>query len=115
MMRASRVRPYAVTGGRTRPDHDLAGNTRVTAPDHDAAKAADLSPEAQAIYEQTRQPISVADLAARLTAIPGTTLLVLLGDLITAGLVAFDPDDDEVTSERDMLGRILDGLRELSP
>ena len=115
MMRASRVRPYAITGGRTRPDHDLTTNTRLTAPDHDPANAADLGPEAQAVYAQVRErPITVADLAARLTTIPDTTLLVLLGDLITGGLVAFDPDD-EVTSERDMLGRILNGLRELSP
>lgn len=115
MMRASRVRPYAITGGRTRPDHDLTTHTRVTVPNHDPARAADLLPEAQAIYEQARErPITVADLAACLRAIPDTTFLVLLSDLITDGLIAIDPDD-EVTSEQDMLGRILDGLRELSP
>jgi hypothetical protein len=116
MMRASRVRPYAITGGRTRPDHDLTNHTRLTVPNHDPARAADLQPEAQAIYEQLhqRQPSTVADLAACLRAIPDTTLLVLLSDLITDGLVAIDPDD-QVTSSKDMLGRILNGLRELSP
>jgi hypothetical protein len=113
MMAASRVRPYAITGGRTRPDHDLADPARVLVPRYDPARAASLLPEAMAIYERARQPISVADLTAHLPNIPATTLLVLLSDLITAGLVQVE--GGAVERERDMLGRILEGLKELSP
>jgi hypothetical protein len=112
MMRASRVRPYAITGGRTRPDHDLAMDTRIVATQHDPARTATLQPESQAICDQAAHPISVANLAACLTAIPTTTLLVLLGDLIADGMLRVD---DGVPTQRDMLGRILDGLKELSP
>ncbi|HEX9338664.1 MAG TPA: DUF742 domain-containing protein [Pseudonocardiaceae bacterium] len=110
-MRASRVRPYAITGGRTTPDHDLTMETRVVVPHHDRARVATLPPESQAIYEQARQPISVGELAALLTAVPVTTLLVLLSDLITEDLVRVEAGG----VEPDTLGRILTGLKELSP
>ena len=112
-MRASRVRPYAITGGRVRPAHELTMHTRVTVAHYDPASAVDLQPESQAIYEHAVKPVTVADLAASLPTIPVPTLLVLLSDLIAEGMVTIH--GDEGTTEQDMLGRILEGLRELSP
>ena len=112
--RAGRVRPYAVTGGRTRPDHPLTMATVVVVVDYDPACSADLLPESQTIYELAVHPVPVGDLLAGLPAVPSTTVLVLLGDLIANGLIRIESDPG-VPTERDMLGRILAGLKELSP
>lgn len=113
MMRAGRVRAYVVTGGRTRPGHDLLANTRVVATRYDPAHAVDLMPEQQAIYSHTIKMITVGDLVANLPDVPETTLKVLLSDLITLDLIHIA--DNDTTTDQDMLGRILDGLKELSP
>jgi hypothetical protein len=111
---AGRVRPYAITGGRTRPDHPLTTATVVVVENYDPARSVDLPPESHAIYERAVRPVAVSDLLAGLPAVPPTTVLVLLGDLIDAGLVRIEGDPADPT-ERDMLGRILAGLKELSP
>jgi hypothetical protein len=88
-------------------------DTRVTVPHYDPNRAVDLLPECQAIYEHAVKPVTVADLAATVPTIPVPTLLVLLSDLVADGMVAIH--GAEVATEQDMLGRILEGLRELSP
>jgi hypothetical protein len=110
--RGRRVRPYTITGGRTRPDQPLPMDTLVSVPTYDPAFSATLMPESQALYERARESVSIDDLAAGLTIRP-STILVLLGDLITADRVAVRPAGAAEPYDKDMLGRILDGLKEL--
>jgi hypothetical protein len=111
--RGRRVRTYAITGGRTRPDHPLSADTVVSVPAYDPAVSAGLLPEERALYERAREPISVADLTAGLTILP-TVIQILLGDLVTADrMVVHSAGAAAVHYDRDVLGRILDGLKEL--
>jgi hypothetical protein len=46
------VRPYVLTGGRTRTKHNLYVHTLVVVDRYDAAAALKLSPEARRLYER---------------------------------------------------------------
>jgi hypothetical protein len=75
------VRPFMVTGGRTRPLHDgLKLETMVYA--EPAALSAPLQFEQRRAVELAQQPISLAELAARLD-LPVGVARVLLADLYT--------------------------------
>jgi hypothetical protein len=110
--RGTRVRPYAVTGGRTAPRHHLAVETLVSAPGHDPGLAETLAPEARALYEQIGEPVSVAELTARLT-IPLHVTRVLLSDLADEGAVVVHPTVRPHRCDGDVLRRVLDGLERL--
>jgi hypothetical protein len=107
------VRPFAVTGGRTRAAQiplDVA--TQVMAA-HALADRIGLEPEHIAILDLCRYPQSVAELAAYVN-LPLMVIKVLLGDLIERGDVligsqalATEPPD------RHVLQAVLDGIRAL--
>src|SRR4051812_23127055 len=79
------VRPFFVTGGRTRPLHDgLRIETLVTAPP--AALHAPLRFESRRIVELCQQPRSVAEVAVGL-GVPLGVARVLVADLVTEGYV----------------------------
>jgi hypothetical protein len=102
------VRPYMVTGGRTRPIRDgLRVETVVSAAP--AALHAPLTFERRRIVEFCQVPRPVADIAVAL-AIPLGVARVLIADLATAGFVAIQ-DSPIVTS--DMIERIRDRVRAL--
>ena len=110
------VRPYAMTGGRTRPRYQLAIEALV----HTSAEPAKLQgqlPEHQRICRLCYEIKSVAEISALLT-IPLGVARILVADLAEAGLVAIhqpgggDTDSDgqpDVT----LLERVLSGLRKL--
>ncbi|MEU6153632.1 DUF742 domain-containing protein [Actinosynnema sp. NPDC047251] len=109
-MRSTRVRPYAITRGRTRPRHLLLVETLVSVPRYDPQAGALLMPEAQALYEHVRERTSVAELSAHLD-IPLGVIRVLLSDLISQDLVYVHPTGHEYHYDLPLLERILDGLR----
>lgn len=106
------VRPYAVTGGRTRPDrYELDMITLVVAIDPDA-HAAHVEPEHAQVLRVCAYPSSVAEVAARLD-LPLGVVKVLISDLIERNYVLFrsswPPDKPDV----DMMQKVLDGIRNL--
>ncbi|MFD5635691.1 DUF742 domain-containing protein [Streptomyces sp. NPDC127077] len=109
------VRPYAMTGGRTRPSHQLAIEALVgtTA---DLRHAPGLSPEAYRICILCREIKSVAEISALLTLPLGVTR-ILVADLAESGLVAVQQSlGDEAEGGRPqvtLLERVLSGLRRM--
>nr|WP_243275071.1 DUF742 domain-containing protein [Streptomyces albus] len=110
------VRPYAMTGGRTRPRYQLAIEALV----HTTADSSQLQgqlPEHQRICRLCYEIKSVAEISALLT-IPLGVARILVADLAEAGLVAIhQPGGDETTADGQpdvtLLERVLSGLRKL--
>jgi hypothetical protein len=103
-----RVRPYLVTGGRTRPSRDgLRLETMVSA--MPAALHAPLKFERSRVVELCQTPRSVAEIAVAL-AVPVGVARVLIADLVTAAYVTTQ-DSPIITS--DMIERIRDRVRAL--
>ncbi|MGW5971473.1 DUF742 domain-containing protein [Streptomyces sp. NPDC055186] len=109
------VRPYAMTGGRTRPRYQLAIEALV----HTTAQPHQMQgqlPEHQRICHLCREIKSVAEISALLT-IPLGVARILVADLAEAGLVAIhQPGGDESAGGQPdvtLLERVLSGLRKL--
>jgi hypothetical protein len=108
------ARPYAVTGGRTRPRVELRFDLiDVVAWSGAHVDLSTVSYEGRLIIEMCRVPTTVADLASAL-ALPLVVVRVLLGDLVHDGLV-----DVRVAtprgrvSDQHLLARVLAGIRAL--
>lgn len=109
------VRPYAVTGGRVVPaggDFDLVAfvlASRETNPDDHPH----LHPEHRHLVELATEPVSVAELAAHLNLAVGV-VRVLLGDLLTGGLVTvYEPSTTAFLPDDNILKAVANGLRAL--
>ncbi|EPH44261.1 DUF742 domain-containing protein [Streptomyces aurantiacus] len=113
------VRPYAMTGGRTRPGpsgvrFDLIAlvtlEDAVTGPGEDAA----LGPEHRALIALCRiETQSVAELAAGAD-LPVGVVRVLLGDLVEGGRVTVHrPVPPAQLPDEKILREVIDGLRAL--
>ncbi len=108
------VRPYAWTGGRTTSDYDLRLETLVSLEENGIAVAMrDTTAEQRSIVEMCASPRSVAEVSA-LMSVPLGVARVLLGDLISMGVVAVHdnaaaPGGPDLT----LLERVLVGLRDL--
>lgn len=111
--RSKRVRPYALTGGRTRSRHQLLVESMISAPDYDAAFGEELLPESRAVYEHARTPVSLAELSASLS-IPLGVIRVLVSDLAAEGAIFIHPTGHSYSYDHNILERILDGLNKLS-
>ncbi|GHE62974.1 DUF742 domain-containing protein [Streptomyces thermocarboxydus] len=108
------VRPYAMTGGRTRPRYQLAIEALISTT-ADPAVLMGLLPEHQRICHLCREVKSVAEVSALLN-MPLGVARILVADLAEAGLVAVhQPGGDEATGAPDvtLLERVLSGLRKL--
>ncbi len=117
----SRVRPYAITGGRTRFGHVLLVETFVAtidAPDErleltSGGIASAVMPELRAIVELCRRMRSVAEISALLR-IPLGVVRVLLSDLADQGKIrVYGTGHGPGTPDRALLERVLSGLRRL--
>jgi hypothetical protein len=107
------VRPYAVTGGRTRPRYELAVEALVTTTPRGTAVTYGMVPEHQAICDMCLEIKSVAEVAALLSMPLGVTR-VLVGDMAEAGLVSVQqPGHAEGKPDIALLERVLVGLRNL--
>ncbi|WP_377269266.1 DUF742 domain-containing protein [Peterkaempfera sp. SMS 1(5)a] len=109
------IRPFAMTGGRTRPRYELAIEALVSStasPD----RIDTLLPEHQRICTLCREIKSVAEVSALLT-MPLGVARILVADLAEAGLVAIHQPaaGGESGGQPDvtLLERVLSGLRKL--
>ncbi|MGH3344668.1 MAG: DUF742 domain-containing protein [Carbonactinosporaceae bacterium] len=111
--RSARVRPYAITRGRTRSRLPLLLETLVSVPGHDPNYKVDLTPECQEIYILCRQVRSIIEISAQLR-MPLGVVRVLVSDLADQGKVrvhATAQDSDWLGKE--LLERVLRGLQTL--
>ncbi|MGH3783916.1 MAG: DUF742 domain-containing protein [Pseudonocardiaceae bacterium] len=112
--RASVVRPYTWTGGRTAPVFDLAVETLVSTSEHGHDVAVLTSEEHRAVAELCRDPRSVAEVAALLS-LPLGVVRVLLADMADIGLVVVhrSANGSSNTPDLALMERVLSGLRRL--
>jgi hypothetical protein len=107
------VRPYALTGGRTRPSGEsidliaLISAVRGLPPD-----PMGLEPEHAQVLRWCRLPISLADLAADLD-LPLGVVRILLADMRERGLVFIHQPVPTRLSDPRILREVADGLRRL--
>ena len=106
------VRPFFLTGGRTRTDQDIAFETIVTTTERGRAAITQLPFELADITRLAIEPQSVAELSAAMR-IPITVARILCGDLVAAGhldrsMPAVAPADDV-----DLIKRLIHGVRSL--
>jgi hypothetical protein len=110
---SSLVRPYAVTGGRTKPKYQLQIEAMVAASHYEARDLSVLSPECQAILGFCRDWRSVAEISAVLR-MPLGVARVLIGDMAVDGLVRVHQiDHEQGRPDMNLLERVLSGLRKL--
>jgi len=111
--KSSLVRPYAVTGGRTRPRYQLQIEAMVAASSYEARDLSVLSPECQAILGFCRDWRSVAEISAVLR-MPLGVARVLVADMAVEGLVrVHQVDHAHGRPDLNLLERVLSGLRKL--
>ncbi|MET4924274.1 DUF742 domain-containing protein [Streptomyces sp. PSRA5] len=127
--RVARVRPYSLTGGRTRFGHVLLVETFVAAleaseerkelssgggdGDGGAAAASRGMPEMRAIVELCGRMRTVAEISALLK-MPMGVVRVLLSDLADQGKIrVYGTGHDSGPPDRALLERVLGGLRRL--
>ena len=117
----SRVRPYALTGGRTKSGHVLMVETFVATieapPDRPELTSggigAGVMPEMRAIVELCRRMRSVAEISALLR-MPIGVVRVLLSDLADQGRIrVYGTEQGPEQPDRALLERVLSGLRRL--
>ncbi len=110
---SSLVRPYAVTGGRTKPSYQLQIEAMVSASHYEARDLSVLSPECQSILGYCRDWRSVAEISAVLR-MPLGVARVLIGDMAMEGLVrVHQADHGQGLPDLNLLERVLSGLRKL--
>ncbi|GAA3225168.1 DUF742 domain-containing protein [Actinocorallia longicatena] len=111
------VRPYALTGGRTRGDEDIDLVSLVENTEFQASLKMDLSPEHLMIRRlcsrEASALCSVAEVAADLD-LPVDVVRVFLGDLIRHGLIRLrKPASASRLPDARLLKEVIDGLSAL--
>ena len=105
------LRPFVITSGRTDgADPDIGMETQVTV--SPGAGRVRLSPEMRAIIGLCGEPVSVAEISARLRLHLGVTR-ILVGDLRAAGQLDVHVLDNE-TPDPETIMRVIRGLRAIS-
>jgi hypothetical protein len=111
---AAMVRPYAWTRGRTKANYDLKLETLVSSTD--LADDETLLPqlEHRTVSALCRYPLSVAEVAAKLS-IPLGVARVILSDMAELGLISIHRTfaDDDIAAHLVLMERVLSGLRRL--
>ncbi|AWL40559.1 MULTISPECIES: DUF742 domain-containing protein [Streptomyces] len=118
--KAARVRPYSLTGGRTRFGHVLLVETFVAALEAPEERReltngnlARVMPELRAIVELCRRMRTVAEISAMLK-MPLGVVRVLLSDLADQGKIrVYGTGHGTGQPDRALLERVLNGLRRL--
>ncbi|MFF3953560.1 DUF742 domain-containing protein [Streptomyces sp. NPDC001890] len=118
--RPARVRPYSLTGGRTRFGHVLLVETFVAALEAPEERReltkgnlGRIMPELQAIVEICRRMRTVAEISALLK-MPLGVVRVLLSDLADQGKIrVYGTGHGTGQPDRALLERVLNGLRRL--
>lgn len=111
---AAGVRPYVLTGGRTRSGAHLGLETLVSTRPYLATLARPAGREHQAVVRLCVEPHSLAEVAGRLR-LPLGVARVLIGDLveISALVVHHGTEPHDTPPSGILLRRVLEGLRRL--
>ena len=110
---AGRIRPYALTGGRTRSEFDLPLETLVRRTSQGETSINRLALERKRILEIAERPLSVVEISAELSVHVGVAR-VLVGDMKAGGLIdVYQPDHGAERPDIKLLERVLDGLQAL--
>ncbi|MCW2633529.1 MAG: hypothetical protein JWR88_2491 [Pseudonocardia sp.] len=111
---AASVRPYVLTGGRTRCHAELGLETLVSTRPFMAVMPRLIGREHEAVVRLCVQPRSLAEVAAYL-AVPLGVARVLIGDLVelSALVVHHGTEPRDTPPSGLVLSRVLDGLRRL--
>jgi hypothetical protein len=105
------LRPFVLTSGRVdAPDPSIGMETQVTV--HPGAAPARLPPEQRAIIALCAEPLSVAEISARLRMHLGVTR-ILVGDLRAAGQLDVHVLNKDFP-DPDTIMRVIRGLRAIS-
>ena len=105
------LRPFVITAGRVDgPDDDIQMETQVTV--HPGAMPGRLPPEKRAIVNLCREPLSVAEISARLRLHLGVTR-ILVGDLRAAGHLDVHVLESDFPDPETIM-RVIRGLRSIS-
>lgn len=109
-----RIRPYAITGGRTRSaGMDLPLETLVRRTANGASALGRLTMERKRIVELAEGPVSIAEISAHLKVHLGVAR-VLVGDMTAEGMLTVHrPRGVEERPDIALLERVLDGLKAL--
>jgi hypothetical protein len=107
---AGSLRPFVLTAGRVTGHQDIGLQTQVTARIEDATATHGLARELQAIVALCDEPMSVAEISARLKLHLGVTK-ILVGDLRDAGYLDVHLLDVSSPHDPDTILRVIDGLR----
>lgn len=103
------IRPYTVSGGRTRPTAELDLMSLVMATG--AVSQMYLGPEHSEALGLCQGPVSVAEIAGHLR-LPAVVTKILLSDLMDTGAVTVRPPHNfDNPSDCSLLEAVLDGLR----
>lgn len=107
------VRPFALTGGRTRPRNEFTLITVVSAVDPQPARHGRPQPEHTRILRMCGKPIAVAELAAHLD-LPMSVVAIMLCDLLEAGRITVHaPRVVSPSQDIHLLQKVRDGLGRL--
>jgi hypothetical protein len=107
------VRPYALTGGRTRPIGETIDLlTLVSSSDLNMVDDLLLEPEYLEVMRQCREPKPVADLASDLD-LPLGVVRILLSDMRERGLIVVRPPARNRLTDPQVLKDVADALRRL--
>jgi hypothetical protein len=107
------VRPYALTGGRTRPSgqrFDLLDMVRTVR--GAAEELPRLAPEQAELLQRCHMPAPIAELAAGLD-LPVGVIRVLVSDLRERGLVTMHRAQPAGLNDLKILQEVVDGLRRI--
>jgi hypothetical protein len=106
-----RVRPYAMTGGRTRPTHDDLEVEALVSTTSVGERPPKLTVEQHAIAALCHDLLSIAEVSAQLH-LPLGVIRVLVDDMADEHLViVYRPAHAGDRPDRALLERVLDGLR----
>lgn len=109
-----RPRPFVLTSGRVNGvDPDISLETQVTAKPVPPGPVAGLAPELQAIITTCAEPVSVAEISARVPLHLGVTK-ILVGDLRASGYLDVHTTDVVNPHDPETILRVIRGLRAIA-
>ena len=114
---AAMVRPYAWTRGRTKANHDLQLETLISTTELGQDETRLLQREHRSVSALCHYPLSVAEIAAKLS-VPLGVARVVLSDMAEQGLISIhrtfaDDDVSDIAAHLVLMERVLSGLRRL--
>lgn len=104
------LRPFLLTAGRVAGQDSIAIETQVVTTDQGRTAADDLGYERRDIVSLCGSPLSVAEIAARLS-LHLAVVRVLVGDLSSDGHLSVYLPNSDASTDVDTLLRVIRGLR----